>query len=66
MFNEGVHGAPPVDRGGEAIAMAQVGCASPRPAVMYAGDGRTGGPAPMMCADARTASPGRQVAYGGM
>ncbi|KAJ7357947.1 hypothetical protein DFH08DRAFT_653592, partial [Mycena albidolilacea] len=62
-FNEGVHGAPPADWGGEAIAMTQMGRASPGPAMMYAGDGRTGSPAPMMYADARTGSPGPQAAY---
>ncbi|KAJ7860805.1 hypothetical protein B0H14DRAFT_2350441, partial [Mycena olivaceomarginata] len=58
-FNEG---------GGEAIAMTQMGRASPSlgPGVMYTGDGRTGSPAPGMYADARTTSPGPQVAYGGM
>ncbi|KAJ7812553.1 hypothetical protein B0H14DRAFT_3879608 [Mycena olivaceomarginata] len=64
----GVHGAPPADWDGEAIAMTQMGRASPRPGpgVMYTGHGRTESPAPGMYADARTTSPGPQAAYGGM
>ncbi|KAJ7309213.1 hypothetical protein DFH08DRAFT_1088340, partial [Mycena albidolilacea] len=67
-FNEGMHGAPAADWGGEAIATTQMGRASPSPGpgVMYIGDGRTGSPAPGMYADARTTSPGPQAAYGGL